>query len=164
MAPEDSLSHTQEPATGPCPETHVSHSTPSHSIFYIIFNIIIPCVSRSFLSGLGENNEIYISLQERDNFVWELSQCHLPNRVAGDNLSDAVQLWREGLLTNWEYLTQLNKMAGRSYNDLMQYPVFPFVLADYTSQMLDLTDPQAYRYVCALIMCCNCPCLAACHE
>jgi hypothetical protein len=57
-----------------------------------------------------------------------------------------VQLWREGLLTNWEYLTQLNKMAGRSYNDLMQYPVFPFVIADYTSHTLDLTDPQAYRY------------------
>ncbi|XP_069691772.1 lysosomal-trafficking regulator isoform X2 [Periplaneta americana] len=85
------------------------------------------------------------SSKERDAFAWELTQCQLPNRVAGDNLSDAVQLWREGLLTNWEYLTQLNKMAGRSYNDLMQYPVFPFVLANYTGQTLDLTDPQAYR-------------------
>jgi hypothetical protein len=110
------------------------------------------------------NNEIRISLQERDNFAWELSQCHLPNRVAGDNLSDAVQLWREGLLTNWEYLTQLNKMAGRSYNDLMQYPVFPFVLADYTSQVLDLTDSQAYRYFCALFTYCNCPYSAPCPE
>ena len=27
-------------------------------------------------------------------------------------------------------LSFLNKMAGRSYNDLMQYPIFPFVLAD----------------------------------
>ncbi|XP_068085277.1 lysosomal-trafficking regulator [Anabrus simplex] len=83
--------------------------------------------------------------KDRDTFVLELSQCHLPNRVAGDNLSDAVQMWREGLITNWEYLTQLNKMAGRSYNDLMQYPVFPFVLADYTSQTLDLLSPQSYR-------------------
>lgn len=91
-------------------------------------------------------------LQERDKFASELSQCQLPNRVAGDNLSDAVQLWREGLLTNWEYLMQLNKMAGRSYNDLMQYPVFPFVIADYTSQVLDLTDPQVYRYFYTLII------------
>lgn len=67
-------------------------------------------------------------------------------------MSDAVQLWREGLLTNWEYLMQLNKMAGRSYNDLMQYPVFPFVIADYTSQVLDLTDPQVYRYFCLLVI------------
>lgn len=130
--------------------------TPSHLISWRSFLILSSHVyldlsSSLFPSGVGVNNEIYISLQERDNFAWELSQCHLPNRVAGDNLSDAVQLWREGLLTNWEYLTQLNKMAGRSYNDLMQYPIFPFVLADYTSQVLDLTDPQAYRYFCALI-------------
>ena len=91
-------------------------------------------------------------LQERYQFASELSQCQLPNRVAGDNLSDTVQLWREGLLTNWEYLMQLNKMAGRSYNDLMQYPVFPFVIADYSSQVLDLTDPQVYRYSYVLII------------
>ena len=91
-------------------------------------------------------------LQERDQFASELSQCQLPNRVAGDNLSDTVQLWREGLLTNWEYLMQLNKMAGRSYNDLMQYPVFPFVIGDYSSQVLDLTDPQVYRYSYVLII------------
>jgi hypothetical protein len=95
---------------------------------------------------------VFFFLQERDKFASELSQCQLPNRVAGDNLSDAVQLWREGLLTNWEYLMQLNKMAGRSYNDLMQYPVFPFVIADYTSQVLELTDPQVYRYFYLLII------------
>jgi len=27
----------------------------------------------------------------------------------------------------------LNTLAGRSYNDLMQYPVFPWVISDYTS-------------------------------
>lgn len=29
----------------------------------------------------------------------------------------------------------LNTLAGRSYNDYMQYPVFPWVLADYHSQV-----------------------------
>lgn len=82
---------------------------------------------------------------DRDMFSTELSHCELPHRVASDHLSDAVQLWREGHLTNWEYLTTLNKMAGRSYNDLMQYPVMPFVLADYTSTVLDLTDPKSFR-------------------
>nr|CAD7196152.1 unnamed protein product [Timema douglasi] len=85
------------------------------------------------------------SSKERDVFVWQLSQCHWPNRVTGDNLSDAVQLWREGLITTWEYLTQLNKMAGRSFNDLMQYPVFPFVLADYTSPVLNLASSYSFR-------------------
>lgn len=34
---------------------------------------------------------------------------------------------------------------GRSYNDLSQYPVFPWILADYTSDILDLTDPKSFR-------------------
>lgn len=40
---------------------------------------------------------------------------------------------------------QLNTLAGRSYNDLSQYPVFPWVLADYTSPALDLSSPSSFR-------------------
>ena len=39
----------------------------------------------------------------------------------------------------------LNTLAGRSYNDLMQYPVFPWVLADYDSEQLDLNRPSTFR-------------------
>lgn len=31
------------------------------------------------------------------------------------------------------YLMHLNSLAGRSYNDLTQYPVFPWVLTDYSA-------------------------------
>ncbi len=40
---------------------------------------------------------------------------------------------------------QLNTLAGRTFNDLNQYPVFPWVLADYTSPSLDLNAPASYR-------------------
>ncbi|XP_070180486.1 lysosomal-trafficking regulator-like [Littorina saxatilis] len=53
--------------------------------------------------------------------------------------------WIEGSLTNFDYLTQLNKLAGRSFNDLMQYPVFPFVLRDYDSEELDLENSGSFR-------------------
>ena len=36
-------------------------------------------------------------------------------------------------------------MIGRSYCDLNQYPVFPWILADYTSEKLNLNDPSVYR-------------------
>lgn len=39
----------------------------------------------------------------------------------------------------------LNTLAGRSYNDLMQYPVFPWILADYDSEELDLTHASSFR-------------------
>ncbi len=40
---------------------------------------------------------------------------------------------------------ELNTMAGRTFNDVTQYPVFPWVIADYTSKELDLRDSQVYR-------------------
>lgn len=39
----------------------------------------------------------------------------------------------------------LNTLAGRSYNDLMQYPIFPWILADYDSEELDLSDALTFR-------------------
>jgi hypothetical protein len=39
----------------------------------------------------------------------------------------------------------LNTLAGRSFNDITQYPVFPWVLADYTSSFLDLENPAIFR-------------------
>ena len=56
-----------------------------------------------------------------------------------------TQRWENGEITNFQYLMYLNTMAGRSYNDLNQYPVFPWVLANYDSDMLDLDDPCTYR-------------------
>ena len=34
-----------------------------------------------------------------------------------------------GALSNFEYLMRLNALAGRTYSDLTQYPVLPWVLA-----------------------------------
>jgi len=56
-----------------------------------------------------------------------------------------TDLWRRRLISNFEYLMRLNLIAGRSYNDITQYPVFPWIIADYTSQTLDLTNPATFR-------------------
>lgn len=42
---------------------------------------------------------------------------------------------KRGEISNFQYLMHLNTLAGRSYNDLMQYPVFPWILADYDSEV-----------------------------
>ncbi|KNC54321.1 uncharacterized protein AMSG_10309 [Thecamonas trahens ATCC 50062] len=59
--------------------------------------------------------------------------------------SSATAAWQRGELSNFEYLMLLNTMAGRSYNDINQYPVFPWVLDDYTSDELDLDNPATFR-------------------
>ncbi|CAG5919009.1 unnamed protein product [Menidia menidia] len=56
-----------------------------------------------------------------------------------------TQRWERGEISNFQYLMHLNTLAGRSYNDLMQYPVFPWILADYDSEELDLSHPKTFR-------------------
>ncbi|KAI9684831.1 MAG: hypothetical protein M1829_000206 [Trizodia sp. TS-e1964] len=53
--------------------------------------------------------------------------------------------WIKGEISNFHYLMLVNTMAGRTFNDLTQYPVFPWVIADYTSEELDLTNPRTFR-------------------
>uniref|UniRef100_A0A8C4WGX6 Neurobeachin-like protein 2 n=1 Tax=Gopherus evgoodei TaxID=1825980 RepID=A0A8C4WGX6_9SAUR len=59
--------------------------------------------------------------------------------------SGLMQKWVNREISNFDYLIQLNTMAGRTYNDLAQYPVFPWVLRDYTSEELDLNNPAVFR-------------------
>lgn len=60
-------------------------------------------------------------------------------------LNQKCLLFQRGEISNFQYLMHLNTLAGRSYNDLMQYPVFPWILADYDSLELDLNDPATFR-------------------
>uniref|UniRef100_A0A673BB55 Neurobeachin-like protein 2 n=1 Tax=Sphaeramia orbicularis TaxID=375764 RepID=A0A673BB55_9TELE len=59
--------------------------------------------------------------------------------------SGLTQKWVNRDISNFDYLMQLNTIAGRTYNNLAQYPVFPWILADYTSEELDLSDPRVFR-------------------
>ncbi|KAI3693320.1 hypothetical protein L6452_33155 [Arctium lappa] len=56
-----------------------------------------------------------------------------------------MERWSRWEISNFEYLMQLNTLAGRSYNDITQYPVFPWILSDYKSTHLDLANPSSYR-------------------
>uniref|UniRef100_A0A8C7ZYE6 Neurobeachin n=1 Tax=Oryzias sinensis TaxID=183150 RepID=A0A8C7ZYE6_9TELE len=59
--------------------------------------------------------------------------------------SNMTQRWQRREISNFEYLMFLNTIAGRTYNDLNQYPVFPWVLTNYDSEELDLTLPRNFR-------------------
>ena len=83
--------------------------------------------------------------KDRDDVFDRFDRLHLPNRVATESVSELLAAWQSGQITNFDYLTRLNTAAGRSYNDLMQYPVFPFVLQDYESALLDLTHHGTFR-------------------
>ncbi|XP_077530506.1 lysosomal-trafficking regulator mauve isoform X1 [Haemaphysalis longicornis] len=87
----------------------------------------------------------FCTTQERNEFCRQLWQCPQLELEPSESLESLSHRWQERLVANFDYLTQLNKLAGRSFNDLMQYPVFPFVLACYDRDTLDLRDPASFR-------------------
>ncbi|KDN41354.1 hypothetical protein RSAG8_07469, partial [Rhizoctonia solani AG-8 WAC10335] len=62
-----------------------------------------------------------------------------------DEVSTATRRWQAREISNFAYLSILNQASGRTCNDLTQYPVFPWVLSDYTSKTLDLNSPESFR-------------------
>ena len=39
----------------------------------------------------------------------------------------------------------INEASNRSFSDLSQYPIFPWVISDYLNEEIDLNDPKVYR-------------------
>lgn len=59
--------------------------------------------------------------------------------------SNMTQKWQRREISNFEYLMYLNTIAGRTYNDLNQYLIFPWILINYDSPTIDLNSPSSYR-------------------
>jgi hypothetical protein len=74
-----------------------------------------------------------------------LKYCQRSTQEAKALAMKATRKWQAGKLSNFDYLMKINLYAGRTYNDLSQYPVFPWILRDYSSAMLDLDNSGVYR-------------------
>mmetsp|Transcript_14923 Transcript_14923/g.60867 ORF Transcript_14923/g.60867 Transcript_14923/m.60867 type:complete len:2078 (+) Transcript_14923:1860-8093(+) len=60
-------------------------------------------------------------------------------------IRDATVKWRKRQMSNFQYLMIVNRLSGRTYNDAAQYPVYPWVLRDYNSDQLDLSNRNTFR-------------------
>ncbi|OHT09101.1 hypothetical protein TRFO_04701 [Tritrichomonas foetus] len=66
------------------------------------------------------------------------------NQVLVQNLK-LQNLWENRKITTYSYLYYLNLLSGRSFQDLKQYPIFPFIIKDYSQNVIDLKDESIYR-------------------
>lgn len=80
--------------------------------------------------------------QKLPNFINYESEVFVSGKWTKMSITDK---WRKGLITNFEYIMHLNTLTGRTYNDLTQYPVFPYILKDYTSHILSTTQSSTFR-------------------
>uniref|UniRef100_A0A1B0CP51 Putative lysosomal trafficking regulator lyst n=1 Tax=Lutzomyia longipalpis TaxID=7200 RepID=A0A1B0CP51_LUTLO len=85
--------------------------------------------------------EIFLWISEPPNIQYGSGRA--PSELL--KASGLTQKWVNREISNFDYLMHLNTIAGRTHNDLSQYPIFPWILADYTSEILDLTDPKSFR-------------------
>ncbi|KAF1898306.1 hypothetical protein Lal_00033073 [Lupinus albus] len=97
-----------------------------------------------FQSSEGRRNAYRAIVQARPP---HLNNIYLATQRP-EQLLKRIQLmerWARWEISNFEYLMQLNTLAGRSYNDITQYPVFPWILSDYSSKSFDISNPSSFR-------------------
>uniref|UniRef100_A0A669BSN8 Neutral sphingomyelinase activation associated factor n=1 Tax=Oreochromis niloticus TaxID=8128 RepID=A0A669BSN8_ORENI len=92
-------------------------------------------------------SDIYLKFDntaDRDEIYYYIA-TFLENHMTEHTAESYMLQWQRGHLSSYQYLLHLNNLADRSCNDLSQYPVFPWVIADYTSPRLDMTNAATFR-------------------
>ncbi|XP_076828575.1 protein FAN [Brachyhypopomus gauderio] len=92
-------------------------------------------------------SDIYLKFyntKDRDELYYYIA-TFLENHIAEHTAESYMLQWQRGHISNYQYLLHLNNLADRSVNDLSQYPVFPWVISDYSSSQLDLLNPASFR-------------------
>ena len=84
------------------------------------------------------NKNYYFNFQniETRNIIYKELSNKLENKASKLNLDTIVKDWKNYNISNMELLMWLNIYSDRSFSDLTQYPVFPWVLSDYNSEIL----------------------------
>ena len=56
-----------------------------------------------------------------------------------------MEEWQNNNISNLEYLMWLNLYSGRSFNDLTQYPVFPWIITNYSDEREEISIKNDLR-------------------
>lgn len=107
--------------------------------------------------ALGHGLDYDLTQALRSSSMWNTSSIadsasYLTSKIASafssgtlSSVVAATKKWRSGSMSNFYYLMIINTLSGRTFNDLTQYPVFPWIIADYKSEALDLSNPNTFR-------------------
>jgi hypothetical protein len=96
----------------------------------------------SYLFNLFQKNAL-ISLCSMLATCTEYSAVYTDNGREG--IMQWTKRWKLKEISNFEYLIKLNRYSSRSFNNLSQYPVFPWILTDYTKDRPIFTDDDFRR-------------------
>ena len=91
-----------------------------------------------------ENNQSKKSLKNLF-FVTKEKKNYCKITDTKEILEQAIDNWINGFLNTYSYIMILNTLSGRTYNNLAQYPIYPWILKDYSSNEIDLNESLTYR-------------------
>ena len=89
--------------------------------------IVINEIKSKFKSLFKIKDDLKEPKDNLDNIIGYSNDLY-KNKV---KLSRIITKWKEWKITNFEFLMWMNIFGNRSYNDLSQYPVFPWILSNY---------------------------------
>ena len=96
------------------------------------FNDIISKLKepRQIIDDLKENKDVLFSnVIGYENTLTNLNKNKKIKKKL--KLSSIISKWKEWKISNFELLMWLNIFGNRSYNDISQYPIFPWILSNY---------------------------------
>lgn len=128
-------------------------------IIEINFESIVLVLKRDYLNA-DVAFEIFLKNRKSYFFIFSKSDRTIffnalkKSNVSGLQLSTNAKFfeelgiqrkWKRGKMTDYQYLYWVNMFSGRSFNNISQYPVFPWVIANNYSDSIDLNDEKNYR-------------------
>ena len=105
-------------------------TTNKKSIFIVLFS---PSKLADFLRAIKNMNGSGIGFEIIDNPKLEFAN-HL----------NFPEEWKKKRISSFTYLMKLNEYGGRSFQDLSQYPVFPWIIKKYDGSVLNFQEDM-YR-------------------
>jgi hypothetical protein len=102
--------------------------------------------SKSILVNFPDRNSVDI-LWQLHRLMRSASSIVVQTRPNPEFLSslDSTAQWASRRISNFAYISALNRVSGRSFNDVTQYPIFPSILSSYSETACDLEDPLTFR-------------------
>jgi len=115
----------------------VFNSNEDRSLFY---NTISPSIALHQSSSNVHKFSFFEVLRKASDSIYQkIPSIELIKRIK------IKELWLNYELSTYEYLYYLNLLSGRSFNDISQYPVFPWIIKDYNSNKFNIHQISHYR-------------------
>ena len=97
---------------------------------------------KEILSKLKDSIKIIDDLKAKidqfDNVIGYNNSLILKNKkIKKIKISKTIESWKEWEISNFEFIMWLNIYGNRSFNDLSQYPVFPWLITNYEDPIID---------------------------